>query len=245
MSSWDCSRSEEKAQEVQAAKAARGRARQQRADKHISRLASQKEKAALTLAALQSRHPSPESREAAEACENGQDSIVSGATHEAVLAGVAADAADKPQGITTSAFTEIECSGPLASASIYDSCQQQHNSYKVHSRAADLAHVHSLPLPSSSHMACSQPPADPEETATQTHSHTMSAAKDIPLRRYASAAGSPTVTRVVPSPLLPSCASECRQHSPNSMTSWQIVRPRPVQHDRSKFKASTQVHVHA
>ena len=55
--SWDFSKAEEKEQEVRAAKAARGRARQHKAERHSQRVNQHRERAATTLARLTALQP--------------------------------------------------------------------------------------------------------------------------------------------------------------------------------------------
>lgn len=240
VSSWDFSRAEQKAEEVQAAKAARGRARQHRAEKHSSRVAQQREKAALALAALQARHPDAKGSAAASTDGGTPEPAVSGAVHSQA----AAHAAEQT---TATLPTAEECSVSNSTCDgVQESCQQQEDTHGIQGRGLiELAHVHSLPMLVSGCTPCSVSEADSAGKPTQNYPCAVSEARPIPLRRYASAAGAPHLARTVPSPLLPNCISDCRQNSPNSMASWQIVRPRPVQRDRSSFKASAHVHAQA
>ena len=226
---------------MQAAKAARGHARQQRAEKHSSRLAHQREKAALALAALQALHPYADIREAgnAEAREagNAEGSIESGPSSRA------SPAASIEHADTDAArIIHLDSAAPGEVCNGIESTQQQEQCCIPSTATADLSHVHSLPVMPNSP---SPPLTSQEMIHPYSHSYVMSEAKPIPLRRHASAAGALNMSKLVPSPLTPGCSAGCQTNSPNSMTSWQIVRPRPVQRDRSTLKASKHVHVQA
>lgn len=219
---------------MQAAKAARGRARQQRAEKHSSRLAHQREKAALALAALQALHPDVEAREAG----NAEGSIEIGPSSRA------SPAASIEHADTDAArIIHLDSAVPGEVCDGIESTQQQAQSCIPSTATAELSHVHTLPVMSNS----PSPPLTSQEMNVHpyTNSYVMSEAKPIPLRRNASAAGALHMSKLVPSPLTPGISAGCQTNSPNSMTSWQIVRPRPVQRDRSTLKASKHVHVQA
>lgn len=219
---------------MQAAKAARGRARQHRAEKHTSRLAHQREKAAQALAALQARHPDPAGTDKAGSDEDNNGSAVMADASDSVTE----NAADAVQ-VCEASFGMAENNTEFREG-VQEAGDQQDYANDRQSRATtDLSHGQSLPVMIPSSTSCSV--SAEGDTCAESHFCFLSRVRSTPLRCHASAAGSPNLSRFVPSPVAAHCSSECRQSSPNSMTSWQIVRPRPVQRDKSAFRASPHV----
>lgn len=220
---------------MQAAKAARGRARQHRAEKHTSRLAHQREKAAQALAALQARHPDPAETEMAGSDEDSKGSTAMADASESVTE----NAADGVQ-VCEASFGMAETSTESCGEGVQEPSSQQDYADDSQNRATtDLSHGRSLPVMIPSSTSCSI--AAESDTCSESHFCFLSRVRSTPLRCHASAAGSPNLSRFVPSPVAAHCSSEYCQSSPNSMTSWQIVRPRPVQRDKSAFRASPHV----
>lgn len=239
--SWDFSKAEEKEQEVRAAKAARGRARQQKAEKHSQRLHHQREKAATTLARLTALQPDA-SAETVEGTVNVDDD----------------DAAAQPHHSSTSPFQN-----PLGKSNqeVAEQLQYQqppeHTSSTVHciQQASDLdQHAAGHEARQGCHMtgAYSMPAASSGgATSAMRQAFNRSNREDsepantgsAPLRRLASVAGYPIRQMTVPGPLLHSCAVESRRDSSSSMQSWQIVRPRPVQSEKAAVRRPSHVKV--
>ena len=217
---------------MQAAKAARGRARQHRAEKHTSRLAHQREKAAQALAVLQARHPVPIGTDIAGSDEHDSGSAVVADASDSVTE----NAADAVQ-VFEASFSMAENNTESFGEGVQEPSEQQDYADDTQSRATtDLSHGQSLPVMIPSSTSCSV--SAEGDTCAESHLCFLSRVRSTPLRCHASAAGSPNLSRFVPSPVAAHCSS---QSSPNSMTSWQIVRPRPVQRDSSAFRASPHV----
>ena len=230
--SWDFSKAEEKEQEVQAAKAARGRARQQKAKKHTQRLHQQREKAATTLARLTALQPDTNA-EIIE--ESGNDD--------------AAAAAYSCQSSTAALHYAVGKADPeLAEKSHHQQHLENgagvqqgigHNQHAGHEslQGCHLTGAHSMPTaPSSGTMAAIR--QAPNMSGGESEN-----IGGAPLRRLASVAGYPSRQMNVPGPLLHSCAVESRRGSPSSMQSWQIVRARPVQSEKATVRRPSHVKV--
>ena len=196
---------------MQAAKAARGRARQQRAEKHSSRLAHQRDKAALALASLQALHPDAEAREAGNAEGSVRSGISSLASPPAIVGHADADA------VSIVDHNSIVLGDVCDKA---DSDQQQEQSCVPTTATADLAQVHSLPVASKSPSPSLMSPK--MHVHPCSHPYVASEAKAIPLRRHASAVGTLGMSKLVPSPLTSGCSAGCQTNSPNSMTSFSV-----------------------
>lgn len=240
--SWDFSRAEEKEQQVLAAKAARGKARQQKAERHSHRLTQQREKAALALARL-TANPLD-----ADANEQERDSIPAPASVESSSVsdehlGVAADQACSQDSRAAHMNASAET---ILDARDQAEAWQMPNRYCAqaeHRQTAALQGARSLPV-TIRHHAKSQS-AEHEKSDRQAESASPMQVGSGPMRRLAGVAGYSSRHMTVPGPLLHSCAIESRRDSPSSMQSWQIVRPRPVKSDRSGTQRLSHIDVQA
>ena len=235
--SWDFSKAEEKEQEVRAAKAARGRARQQKAEKHSQRLHHQREKAATTLARLTALQPDA-SAESTE--DTGNDHDAAAQSHQSSTAPLedsqgkpGQEFAGRPQYQQHPDHVSSNVAG-IQEATHLD----QHAAGHETGRECHLTCARSMPVATSSG-ATSAVRQDPIMSGHESREPANSA----PLRRLASVAGYPLRQMTVPGPLLHSCAVESRPHSPSSMQSWQIVRPRPVQSEKAAVRRPSHVKV--
>ncbi len=241
MCSWDFSRAEEKEQQVRAAKAARGKARQQKAERHSQRLTQQREKAALALARL-TADPLD-----ADANERERDSVqahgsVEGSSVSDEHMGTAADQACSQDSRAAHMNASAE---PILDARDRAEAWQMPNRYcgqAEHRQTAALQGARSLPV-TIRHHAQSQS-AEHEISDRQAESASPMQGSG-PTRRLAGVAGYSSRHMTVPGPLLHSCAIESRRDSPSSMQSWQIVRPRPVKSDRAVTQGLSHIDVQA
>ena len=242
--SWDFSRAEEKEQQVLAAKAARGKARQQKAERHSQRLTQQREKAALALARLTANpldaDANEQERDSVQAPASVEGSSVSD-EHMGIAADQACSQVSRAAHMTASAQ-------PILDARDRTEAWQMPNRYcgqAEHNQTAALQGARSLPV-TIQHHAKSQS-AEHEKSDRQAESASPMQVGLGPMRRLAGVAGysSRHMTVTVPGPLLHSCAVESRRDSPSSMQSWQIVRPRPVKSDRSVTQGLSHIDVQA
>ena len=235
--SWDFSKAEEKEQEVRAAKAARGRARQQKAEKHSQRLHHQREKAAMTLARLTALQPDT-SAETTEETGNGDD-VAAHPHHSSTVP--LEDSQGKP-------YQEVAGrpqyqQHPEHVTSNIDGIQEathldQHAAGHETRQECHLTCARSMPAATS---GCST--SVMRQASTMCGRESSEPANSVPLRRLASVAGYPSRQMTVPGPLLHTCAVESRRDSPSSMQSWQIVRPRPVQSEKAAVRRPSHVKV--
>lgn len=257
-SSWDCSKAEEKEGEVRAAKAARGRARQQKAEKHSSRLAQQREKAAQALAAVQTLHRDPASQEPATAHKAPAPAHMGTTTTDTVMTGTATGnsvvSAPDPSDADVRPH-DYELRGN-------DGQQQQladgQQSTATQTSARPLPSAQSMPIASAQSVPFVSAQSMPVQiqgtglrSLSQNHGASPNECSDVvtergsnSLTRGAGAVNS-LRSRMVPLPMSPSHSLGSQCYSPNSMQSWQIVRPRPVQDRRSSLKGPSHVHVQA
>lgn len=236
--SWDFSKAEEKEQEVRAAKAARGRARLQKAEKHSQRLHHQREKAATTLARLTALHPDASADTSAG---TGNDDGAAIGAHQSSKAPFR-NFLGKPdqEGAEQSPYQQHE-----HVSSNVDCIQQatdldQHAAGRKTQQGCRLTGAHSMPAATSGDATSAMRPAFNRSDREGSERSNIGSA---PLRRLASVAGYPSRQMSVPGPLLHSCAVESRRDSPSSMQSWQIVRPRPVQSEKAAVRRPSHVKV--
>ena len=237
--SWDFSRAEEKEQEVRAAKAARGRARQQKAQKHSQRLNHQREKAAMTLARLTALQDSGgEARE-----HNINDGNVGADSLPGSAAGSHGALDDHFLGCQSETHDDESLeNGASHYSDIRLGSRVEQHAERYTEQRSHLSAARSLPIAISS---CAKPalqPAFRRDGGNITQSEQTGSG---PLRRLASVAGYPARQMTVPGPVLHSCAVESHRNSPSSMQSWQIVRPRPVQSDKAPVRRPPHVKLQA
>ncbi|KAL0026865.1 hypothetical protein WJX77_007746 [Trebouxia sp. C0004] len=226
--SWDFSRAEEKEQQVRAAKAARGKARQQKAERHSQRLTQQREKAALALARLTADPLDSDEEECNSVQAHG--SVESSSVSDEHM-GTAADQACSQDSRAAHVNARAE---PILDARDWAEAWQMPNRDCVQAECRQTAAVQgaqSLTV-TIRHHAQSQS-AEHENRDRQAESASPTQVGSGPMRRLAGVAGYSSRQMTVPGPLLHSCAIESRRNSPSSMQSWQIVRPRPVKSDRA------------
>lgn len=243
--SWDFSKAEEKEEQVRAAKAARGKARQQKADRHSQRLTQQREKAALALARLTADPSHEDAAEHDSANGDASSSLQSSAIDEHMETAATKSSDDSSRGVHShmanqpDASMQHDCTAWSVSARAHDgSCET--------TQAAELTLSRSLPVTihrqSRLHSLAS---ADDNSNSMQTASASHLQVGSAPPRRLAGTAGYPSRHMTVPGPLLHGCAVESRRDSSSSMQSWQIVRPRPVKSDRGVARGPSHVNVQA
>lgn len=239
--SWDFTRAEEKEQQVRTAKAARGKARQQKAERHSQRLTQQREKAALALARLTANpldaDANEQERDSVQAPASVESSSVSD-EHMGIAADQACSQVSRAAHMTASAQ-------PILDARDRTEAWQMPNRYcgqAEHNQTAALQGARSLPV-TIRHHAQSQS-AEHEKSVRQAESASPMQVGSAPLRRLAGVAGY-SRHMTVPGPLLHSCAIESRRDSPSSMQSWQIVRPRPVKSERAVTQGLSPIDVQA
>lgn len=240
--SWDFSRAEEKEQQVRAAKAARGKARQQKAERHSQRLTQQRDKAALALARLTAdpldADANEQERDSVQAPASVESSSVSD-DHVGIVADQACSQDSRAACMNASA-------DPILDARDRAEAWQMPNRYcgqAEHRQSAALQGARSLPV-TIRHRAESQS-AEHEKSDRQAESASPMQLGSGSLRRLAGAAGHSSRHMTVPGPLLHSCAIESRRDSPSSMQSWQILRPRPVKSDRAVTQGLSHIDVQA
>lgn len=238
--SWDFSKAEEKEQEVRAAKAARGRARQQKADKHSQRLNHQREKAATTLARLTALHPDASAESLEQHCNN--DTAAAADCHQSNTASLQGESSkpdlqEESHQLPDQQHLEYVASHPDG---VRQGTGHSHQARHTSWQACHLTGAQSLPVAdtSSSSSAVSAMRQAPSMTGCDG-----SETGWAPLRRLASVAGCPPRQMTVPGPLLHSCSMEAQRNSPPSMQSWQIVRPRPVQSEKAAVRRPSHVKV--
>ena len=236
--SWDFTRAEEKEQEVQAAKAARGRARQQKAEKHSLCLDQQRQKAAVNLARLTALQPDSRTETDDHSTADGDDaanSLHSSGTipHKASDR----DACDVPTPMCDQSNVQLDVS--QGSESQYGTAPGQYTGGSTEQESHLIA-ARSLPIAVSSRL---KPALQQVAKMDDSDLPEMAQAGSGSLRRLASAAGYPVRQMTVPGPVLHSCAVESCRNSPSSMQSWQIVRPRPVQRDKTAVRRPSHVKV--
>lgn len=237
--SWDFSRAEEKEQEVRAAKAARGRARQQKAEKHSQRLNQQREKAAMTLARLTALQDSD--AETPEQSNNDGSDVSASLQSSAVDSHEASDrhVLDCPSQMHD--HQDLEHVASHHSETRHESSIERHTDNNTE-QGSHLSAARSLPIA----ISRSAKPTLQQGCRRDNDSISQSLQTECgPLRRLGSVAGYPARQMTVPGPLLHSCAVESRRNSPSSMQSWQIVRPRPVQSDKAPVRRPSHVKVQA
>jgi len=240
--SWDFSRAEEKEQQVLAAKAARGKARQQKAERHSQRLTQQREKAAMALARLTANPLDADENEQERDSVQAPASVESSSVSDEHL-GVAADQACSQDSGAAHMNASAES---ILDARDRAEAWQMPNRYcgqAEHRQTAALQGARSLPV-TIRHHAKSQS-AEHEKSDRQAESASPMQVGSGPMRRLAGVAGYSSRHMTVPGPLLHSCAIESRRDSPSSMQSWQIVRPRPVKSDRSVTQGLSHIDVQA
>lgn len=239
--SWDFTRAEEKEQQVRAAKAARGKARQQKAERHSQRLTQQREKAAMALARLTANpleaDANEQERDSAQEHGSMEGSSVSD-EHMGIAANQACSHDSRAAHMNASAE-------PILDARDRAEAWQMPNRYcsqAEHRQTAALQGARSLPV-TIRHHAQSQS-AEHEKCDMQAESASPMQVGSAPMRRLAGVAGY-SRHMTVPGPLLHSCAIESRRDSPSSMQSWQIVRPRPVKSERAVTQGLSPIDVQA
>ncbi len=240
--SWDFSRAEEKEQQVRAAKAARGKARQQKAERHSQRLTQQREKAALALARLTADPLDADANEQEHDSVQAHGSVESSSVSDEHM-GTAANQACSQDSRAAHKSASAE---PFLDARDRAEAWQMPNRYcgqAEHRPTAALQGARSLPV-TIRHHAQSQS-AEHENTSRQAESASPTQLGSGPMRRPAGVAGYSSRHMTVPGPLLHSCAIESRRDSPSSMQSWQIVRPRPVKSDRAVTQGLSHIDVQA
>lgn len=227
--SWDFSRAEEKEQQVRAARAARGKARQQKADRHSHRLTHQREKAALALARLTA---DPSDAEAHDQEHHGDESLPSSSisTEEHNSLAAADEASTGHSEHAEAVHVRIAAPGLDAQdrANAWQLPSSRHNSQQFSRQTEGLTMARSLPVTISHQAPSHSAAADHDLHDKHAESASPVQAASGARRQLASVAGYPSRHVTVPGPLLHSCAVESRRNSPSSMQSWQIVRPRPV-----------------
>ena len=240
--SWDFSRAEEKEQQVRAAKAARGKARQQKAERHSQRLTQQREKAAMALARLTADPLDAHANEGEHNSIQAHGSVEGSSVSDEHM-GTAANQACSQDSRAAHKSASAE---PFLDARDRAEAWQMPNRYcgqAEHRQTAALQGARSLPV-TIRHHAQSQS-AEHEISDRQAESASPMQVGSGPLRRLAGVAGYSSRHMTVPGPLLHSCAIESRRDSPSSMQSWQIVRPRPVKSDRAVTQGLSHIDVQA
>lgn len=229
--SWDFSKAEEKEEEVRAAKAARGRARQQKAEKHSQRLHHQREKAATTLARLTALHPDA----AAETLEHSCSDEHAVDCHQSSAATLRGES-DKPIVPEESEQLRNQQHVEHVTSQLDDARQDTRHNQQAR-QACHLTGAQSMPVADTVNTVSPMRPApsmvgcDGKDTGC------------APLRRLASVAGCAHRQMTVPGPLLHSCSAEACRNSASSMQSWQIVRPRPIQSEKAVVRRPSHVKV--
>ena len=228
--SWDFSKAEEKEQQVLAAKAARGKARQLKAEKHSQRLSQQREKAAANLARLTqiSSDAAAAERDAADADAASTESITAQASEHAADAFLP-DKGESPAPQESNHGSEWQNTSTTRSP-----ITRQHH-------PGTLGLARSLPVDIARNNKPGSRPCCGDTDKEMLPSLPMQSQS---LRRLASAAASSPRSTRVPGPVLHTCAAESRD-SPSSMQCWQIVRPRPVKNDRGIVRGLSHVNVKA
>lgn len=239
--SWDFSKAEEKEQQVRAAKAARGKARQQKADRHAQRLSQQREKAALTLSRL-TADSEPDATEQDHADGHASSSVQS-STMDELMGSAAHFSVGDSHELTLSHGVQGLSQNAYSGSSARHIMQSPHGDHALRQESG-LTVARSLPVTLDFQAGGSLPSACSEPKIRHTEATPVCVGSG-PLRRLASAAGYPSRHMTVPGPLLHGCAVESHRNSPPSMQSWQIVRPRPVKGDRAATDGPAQVNVHA
>ena len=235
--SWDFSKAEEKEQEVRAAKAARGRARLQKAEKHSQRLHHQREKAATALARLTALQPDA-AADTSEGTDNDDDAAAQ--PHRSSRAPFQNPLGKQDQEAAEQLHYQQH---PEHVSSNFDCIQQatdldQHAAGRETQQGRHLASAQSMPVATSGGAISPMRPA-----SNRNESSEPANIGSAPLRRLASVAGYPSRQMSVPGPLMHGCAVESRRDSPSSMQSWQIVRPRPVQSEKGAVRRPSHVKV--
>ena len=238
--SWDFSKAEEKEQEVRAAKAARGKARQQKAEKHSQRLHHQREKAATTLARLTALQ-SDASAETMKETGNDDDDVAtqpyqsSTAPFQNSLGKPDQEVAEQPQHqqLPEHHSSKIDC---IQQATDLD----QHAAGRLTQQGCHLTGAYSMPAATS---GCATSAMRPALSRSDCESNEPANIDSAPLSRPAGVAGYPTRQMTVPGPLMHSCAVQSRRDSRSGMQSWQIVRPRPVQSEKAAVRRPSHVKV--
>lgn len=220
---------------MQAAKAARGRARQQKAERHSQRLHHQREKAATTLARLTALHPDA-SAETIEETSNDKDNVAVAQSHQSstlplqISQGEPQEVTEQLQHQRQLGTSNVAC---IQQAFVHDH-QTGHQSWQ----GCHLTGAHSMPAVTTGDAMSDMRQAPSRSSCESSESARMGSA---PSRRLASGCLSRQMT--VPGPLLHSCAVESRRDSPSSMQSWQIMRPRPVQSEKAAVRRPSHIKV--
>lgn len=231
---WDFSKAEEKEQEVQAAKAARGRARQQKAERHSQRLHHQREKAATTLARLTALHPDA----SAEPIEvTGTDDGAAAHPHQSSKMPLQCSPGESQE---VAEHQLHPGHGTSNVACIQQACVHDQHAGRQSWQGCHLTGAHSMPAATTGDAISDMRQAPIRSRCGSSESAKMGSAAP---RRMASGAGCLSRQMTVPGPLLHSCAVESRRDSPSSMQSWQIVRPRPVQSEKAAVRRPSHVKV--